>query len=100
MAGPASHNLAALEVVLVDGLNHVDHHAGSDFSGGVSGPIDLFGSGILVAIRTVELQSSGHDSHGLHEIVDGNSFESLNVFEDLFRHERPLLRRSLSGRDS
>ena len=89
-------NLAAAEVGLVDGGDHVHHAARHHLPRSVGGPIYGAGAGIVVTIRTVELEGGGHDPHGVQKIVDGDPFERLNVLEYLFRKERFVRGRGLS----
>src|SRR5262249_13973596 len=47
-----------------------------------------------VAIDTVQGECSRKHTHCVHEFVNRNAFENLDVFEDFFRHLRP---RCLTG---
>lgn len=98
MAGPAGHHLAAPKVAFVDIRNHEHHLARHLLSRGVRRPIHLIGAGADMTIRTVEVKGRGHDSHGLHKVVDGEPLEHLDILEGLFRQERFLLRSGLCHR--
>ena len=98
MAGPARHHLAAAEVGVINRSNHVHHRARHPLSRSICGPIYLVRASPNMTIRAVELKGSRHDPHRLQEIVYRNSLKRLDVLEDLFRHKRFLLWRSLRGR--
>ena len=85
MAAPAGHHLPAVEVVAIDGGHHLDHPSSYQLSRIVGGPIDFLGARAGMALGAVKTQSGAHDAHRSHEVVYGNSFEHLNIFEDLIR---------------
>src|SRR5215471_4712384 len=87
MTAPARHHLASTEVLVVDFGNHSYHAARRALSRGIRRPIYAVRAGVGVAVRAIELKGGGHEPHGLHEIVNGNAFEYLDVFEDLFGKE-------------
>ena len=91
VAGPAGHHLASAKVCPVDGGDHVDHVARHPLPRSIRRPIDFVGAGADVTIRAIELKGRRHESHCLHEIVDRDSLEGLDVFENLVRHQRLLL---------
>src|SRR5262249_37300176 len=74
------------------------HHATrGHLAWGVGCPIDVIGTGGVMAVRAVEPQGCAHDSHGPHEVVHRDSLERLNVLECLLRQHPPRTRR-LPGR--
>src|SRR5438552_12522885 len=52
-----------------------------------------------MAVRAVQACGGGEHTHGVHELVDGNALQNLNVLEDFFRHRWPLRLSRLPGCD-
>lgn len=44
----------------------------------------------LSGLWSPQPQDRGKETHGVHELVDGNPFENLHIFENLLRHQRFL----------
>jgi hypothetical protein len=90
MAGPAGHDLAAVEVVLVDGLDHRDHLPRGPLDRIVGRPIDVVGAGRFVTVGAVERERRAHDAHRAHEVVHRDALEHLDVLECFIRQERAV----------
>ena len=88
MAGPAGHNLAALEVVAIDRLHHLYHASRHLLPRRVGFPFRIGAAGTLMAITATHAQSRGEQAHRSHEFIHRNALQHLDVFERLFRHLR------------
>ncbi len=89
MAGVAGDLGLAAEVGLIDGPHHENHFAGGLLEGrivGISRPVVV--GRFDVAIGAVQAEGGGKEAHRAHEFVHGNSFEHLDILEDLLRHGR------------
>ena len=80
------------ELVFVDGGHHLHHRARDSLQLRVVGElvpsVDAFGD---VAIDAVQTQGGGKHSHRVHEFIDRNAFQKLDVLENLFCHLRSWL---------
>src|SRR5450755_3845870 len=85
MTTPASHHLPAVEVVAIDGSHHLDHPSSYQLARIVGSPVDFLGARAGMALGAVKTQCGAHDAHRSHEVVYGNSYEHLNILEDLIR---------------
>ena len=92
MAGPASHHLASVEILLIDVVHHLDHAAGDDLARRIVFPIRIGGAGAGMAILAAEAQGGGEQAHGAHELVDRNAFQTCDVLEVLLRTSSPRTR--------
>ncbi len=50
-----------------------------------------------MAARAVVAERRGEHAHGVHELVDRNALQHLDVLEVVLRHQRPLRSRCLPG---
>src|SRR5207237_2176624 len=88
----------ALEIVLINGVHHIHHAARGLLQWRVQGVlVPAVGVVRSVAMRAVQTCGRGEHTHRVHELVDGDSFKNLNVFEDFLRHRLYLSLRSLSS---
>ena len=93
----AGHCFAPSKQVLIDRIDHLNHAACGALHRDVIRiffPIAEYL--IAVAVRAVVAQSRREEPHRFHELIDGNSLQRLNVFEDILRHQRFFLRSSLA----
>src|SRR5215472_14533396 len=89
MARPARHDLAALEVVAIDRVHHLDHSSRDLLSSRVGFPPRVGAPGAGMTIAAAHAQGGRKESHRLHELVHRDALEHLNIFEGLLRHLRP-----------
>ena len=101
MARVAGYFARSSEVGLIQGGHHQNHPAGHlllwSFIG-ISGVVP--GAGLAMAVGAVPGQRGGNESHRVHEFVDGDSPEHLDILEDVFCHRRLWFRDGLSIRRS
>ncbi len=75
------------EVLLVDGVDHVQHAARRTLQRGLIGKsvpgANAFGH---VAIDAVQAERGGKHPHGVHELIDGNSSENFDILEEFLSH--------------
>ena len=91
MARVTGNGADAAEVVLIDVVYHRQHSARrylqrclvGEFSPGT----DAFGD---VTVDAIQAERGGKHTHGVHEFIDGNTFEDVDFLEDFFSHRRPL----------
>jgi hypothetical protein len=77
------------EAVAVDLLHHLHHPAGGLFSRGrIVLPFRVGASCPRMAVPAAHIQGSRKETHRPHEFVDGQTFQHLDVFEDVIRHLR------------
>ncbi len=93
MASPASYHLTATEALFVDLVHYLDHPAGDKLSRRIFIPLGIGATGADVAIAAAHVQSGRKEAHGPHELVDGKTFQNLNVLEDVVGHLRLGLRK-------
>ena len=95
MAGVASYRLAPAEGTFVQRIHHGDHAARRLLVRIVVGDV-IFPTAIgIVAIDAGFSQRRRKKSHDPQELVDRNSLQDLNVFENVFRYLRLRLARGL-----
>src|SRR5438045_1458392 len=91
VAGVAGHGAHALEVVFVDGVYHQQHLSCGLLQRSVFREFVPTGGVVgRVAVDAVHACRGGNHAHRIHELVYWNSFENLNILENIFRHLRPL----------
>ena len=88
----AGHGTDTLEVLLIDRIDHQQHSSRCLLERGLLGKVlPTFRAIGSVAIDAVHIRGSSEHAHRVHELVDGNSFDDLNVLEDFFSQLGPLL---------
>jgi hypothetical protein len=99
MARIAGHSFPATKQALVDRVYDYNHSAGSLLYRGIVRVLFPIAKNFAaVAIRAVVAQGRGKESHRFHELVDRNTFEHLDVLEDILCQEWFLLRSGLAAR--
>ena len=89
MAGVASHLALPAEIALIEHVHHDDHLARGLLQRRVDGVGSQAVRGVRrMAIDAVQAGGRGKEAHGVHEFLDGNAFEQLDVLENVFRHLR------------
>ncbi len=84
---------------LVDRVDNLNHPARGQLHRNVIRILRPIAQNIAaMAIRAIVAQGRGKEPHRLHELVDRDAFEHLNVLEDILRHEWLLLRCRLAAR--
>src|SRR5262245_64647500 len=91
MARVASQRAAAAKFCFIDVVHHQHHGSSRALARNiVREAIPVLQTFRNVAIHTIQPQRCSEESHRIHELIDGNSFEDLHILEDLFGHERFL----------
>jgi hypothetical protein len=91
MAGVAGKHSAAAEIALIDGVHHQNHFACHLLISVVVGVFRPIAAALFdVAKRAVFAERRREKAHCVHEFLDGNAAEHLDVFEVLLGHERLL----------
>ena len=97
MACIASHRFTPSKQIFIDRVDHLNHPAGGALQRDVHGILFPIAEDLIaVAVRAVVTQSRGEEPHRLHKLIDGNSLQHLNVFEDVLGHQRFFLSSSLA----
>ncbi len=86
MTRPARDDLSSVEVVAIDGRDHLDHPARGALLGRVVLPFGIGRSRAGMAIAAADGQRRGKQPHRAHEFVDRDPFQDLHVLEDLIGH--------------
>src|ERR1700733_13581046 len=98
MAGETSHTLLSAKIGAIKSIHHENHLACPLYRRGCDGKSFPIGADFLVVTtRTVIPQRGRKHTHRVHELIDWNTSENLDVLEDLFRHLWTLSLRSLGG---
>ena len=101
MARIAGYGFAACEKILIDCVDDLNHPAGGALDRDVVRILlPIAEDGIAMTVGAVVAQCRGEESHRFHELINGNSFQHLDVFKDILRHQRLFLgsSESASGR--
>src|SRR2546429_9724670 len=96
----ACDDLPPTKILLVDAANHLHHPARHLLSRIIVGiPRPIAATFLGMTIGAVESQCCGEESHGAHELIDGNTLQDLDVLKDFFRHRRSPAGPGFEGRE-